>query len=1162
MEIAEALINAFFPAQIGGHKEMKHLKRVKNSYQVEDFKSAMNGIDKILAVKKDHGETLALKGLMLSRMDRKSEAYDCAHRGFQNNNRSIFCLIILGLICQSDFDYEKAIEFVQNASKISPFNIELSRYLSILQAQMRNLSAYVECRCQILTLEPNICFHHIAYAVSHHINNNCLKAIEILENYEKSHGQISEEMLLYKISLFEESGNFEKALKELLDKKSIIVDDVAFREQHASLLVKLKDLNEAKKIYVELLSQNPENYSYHAGLQKCVATSDNGQYSPNAVQELKDLYKSLGEQHSSSSAVKRIPLDFLQGDEFRKALDIYIRPLLHERVPSVFSDLRSLYEHPDKVDIIDKVILELGSSIRENNESIPTPLWTLCLLAQHYDRRGQYGIALAKVNEAIEQNAAVAELYLVKARILKHTGDLETAAFVAEKAKDMDPKSSFTKKKYVKRMLQVDKDVVFTGDGGDQKNSSRNKARILKHTGDPETAAFMEEKTKDMDPKNSFTKKKNVKRMPLVDKDVVFTKDGEDQPNSYGNMGCMWYELACGDCYYRRGDLGSSLKNYLAVLKYYTELSEEHFDFRSYRSGKMTLRASVESLRYQEQLDPGSYFHKAATGIIRCYMKLYDSSTKLDDDPLMSEMGMMFLSEKEMQETTASRVPNTKYLRNTQSRKKVKSHAKELCNKVKETSRASKSSDPIGAKYLKVENPLLEATKYLNLLCKSPSDSFGTYFLLFELSMRKHDMLEAYRASNDLVRLERDNPDTLRCLVRFFGRLDSMVLEESVRTALAVPLSTLHEESLIKLIRDFLQRNKDSVTHAVAAAEMWFFLQPYKKFLILKLIEATINSAQDMKLLSLSNCIGVHKLLNLVFGDSETTSRWTKDCKDLFPFPSFFSTLTSDGTSKANEGGAWTFDSGSSLHCTNNASLLLEKHDHPGAAFASSGNIVQYTIAGNVLIHSKDCGRYYLLEKVVHLPKGSNIISVEKFVRQESCLAQFFYDGFLLRDSRYISMVSQEYILATGPMLKRRYKFVSKLPGEKEEDSGWYLDSGAVCHTTSDESLLLSCTIEDCEARSFIGVDGVSRSFPKKGSCELTYSSEFGVTRKFVLKDVYVCPQGSSLLSVSAFTRDNECSVLFTPDQYYILDAKDDMLLKPELIRGYGLVVRGEYCLR
>ncbi|XLU53999.1 hypothetical protein S245_048647, partial [Arachis hypogaea] len=43
-----------------------------------------------------------------------------------------------------------------------------------------------------------------------------------------------------------------------------------------------------------------------------------------------------------------IPLDFLQGGKFRVAADNYIRPPLTKGVPSLFSDLSSLYNHPGK----------------------------------------------------------------------------------------------------------------------------------------------------------------------------------------------------------------------------------------------------------------------------------------------------------------------------------------------------------------------------------------------------------------------------------------------------------------------------------------------------------------------------------------------------------------------------------------------------------------------------------------------------------------------------------------------------------------------------------------------------------------------------------------------------------------------------------------------
>jgi peptide alpha-N-acetyltransferase len=106
--------------------------------------------------------------------------------------------------------------------------------------------------------------------------------------------------------------------------------------------VKLGHLEEAETLYRILLSMNPDNYSYYEGLQKCVGLYlEDGKYSADQIDQLVSLYETLGQQYKWSSAVKRIPLDFLQGDKFREAAESYIRPLLTKGVPSLFSDLSS-----------------------------------------------------------------------------------------------------------------------------------------------------------------------------------------------------------------------------------------------------------------------------------------------------------------------------------------------------------------------------------------------------------------------------------------------------------------------------------------------------------------------------------------------------------------------------------------------------------------------------------------------------------------------------------------------------------------------------------------------------------------------------------------------------------------------------------------------------
>uniref|UniRef100_A0A0E0PS84 Uncharacterized protein n=1 Tax=Oryza rufipogon TaxID=4529 RepID=A0A0E0PS84_ORYRU len=90
-------------------------------------------------------------------------------------------------------------------------------------------------------------------------------------------------------------------------------------------------------------------HRYFIAVQKCLGLySENGQYCTN-VDRLCTLYISHKKEYGWSSAVKRMPLDFLGGEKFQEAADNYVRPLLTKGVPSLFSDLSPLYEQPGKV---------------------------------------------------------------------------------------------------------------------------------------------------------------------------------------------------------------------------------------------------------------------------------------------------------------------------------------------------------------------------------------------------------------------------------------------------------------------------------------------------------------------------------------------------------------------------------------------------------------------------------------------------------------------------------------------------------------------------------------------------------------------------------------------------------------------------------------------
>ncbi|KAL9323139.1 hypothetical protein ACSQ67_011192 [Phaseolus vulgaris] len=891
---------------------------LQKSYETKQYKKGLKAADTILKKFPDHGETLSMKGLTLNCMDRKSDAYELVRQGLKNDLKSHVCWHVYGLLYRSDREYREAIKCYRNALKIDPDNIEILRDLSLLQAQMRDLTGFVETRQQLLTLKSNHRMNWIGFAVAHHLNSSVrvcggigscplvscidsalsfLYVIRLgnvvggdfgtnvgciapksqlscealdhakhlgfsidayegtleedypLENERCEHG----EMLLYKISLLEECGFFQKALEELQKKELKIVDKLAYKEQEVSLLVKLGRLEEGEKLYRTLLSMNPDNYRYYEGLQKCVGLySETGHFPPDEIDQLDALYKTLEQQYKWSSAVKRIPLDFLQGDKFREAADSYIKPLLTKGVPSLFSDLSSLYNQPRKADVLEQIILELEGSLKSTGqypgwtekEPPSTLMWTLFFLAQHYDRLGQYEIALSKIDEAIHHTPTVIDLYSVKSRILKHAGDLVAAAGFADEARCMDLADRYVNSECVKRMLQADQ-------------------------------VALAEKTA-----------------------VLFTKDG-DQHNNLHDMQCMWYELASAESYFRQGDLGLALKKFLAVEKHHADITEDQFDFHSYCLRKMTLRQYVEMLKFQDQLHSHAYFHKAAAGAIRCYIKLHDcppKSTAEEDNDMSKLLPSQKKKMRQKQRKAEARAKKEAEEKNEESSaggvsKSGKRHAK------------SADPDPRGEKLMQVEDPLLEATKYLKLLQKNSPDSLETHFLSFELYMRKQKILLAFQAVKSLLRLDAEHPDSHRCLIKFFNKVGSMnapvtdseKLVWSVLEAERQTISQLHGKSLFETNNSFLEKHEDSLMHRAAFGEMLYVLDPNRRPEAVKLIEGSTNNlvprngaVGPLGEWKLKDCIAVHKLLGTVLVDEDAALRWKVRCAKFFPYSTYF----------------------------------------------------------------------------------------------------------------------------------------------------------------------------------------------------------------------------------------------------------------------------------
>lgn len=226
-----------------------------------------------------------------------------------------------------------------------------------------------------------------------------------------------------------------------------------------------------------LVERNPEDNGYLFGLEKA----------RNVQPETRrEFWMDLAKKYPKSNAIKLIPLEFLQGncnpfplfdmlgDEFRIAVDLYLRACLSKGVPSTFVSLKSVYDNAEKRQILQDLAegylksLKATATFPPSNETQPngtatksepptTLLWTLYFLSLHYAHpksKRELAKSFQYIDEAINHTPTLVELYLTKARLLKYKGDLSGAVDVVMAARDLDMQDRFVNTKVGKYLLR------------------------------------------------------------------------------------------------------------------------------------------------------------------------------------------------------------------------------------------------------------------------------------------------------------------------------------------------------------------------------------------------------------------------------------------------------------------------------------------------------------------------------------------------------------------------------------------------------------------------------------------------------------------------------------------------------------------------------------
>ncbi|XP_038572996.1 N-alpha-acetyltransferase 15, NatA auxiliary subunit-like isoform X4 [Micropterus salmoides] len=584
-------------------KENALFKRILRCYEHKQYRNGLKFCKQILGNPKfaEHGETLAMKGLTLNCLGKKEEAYELVRRGLRNDLKSHVCWHVYGLLQRSDKKYDEAIKCYRNALKWDKDNLQILRDLSLLQIQMRDLEGYRETRYQLLQLRPAQRASWIGYAIAYHLLEDYEMAAKIIEEFRKTQQTSPDkvdyeysELLLYQNQVLREAGLNKEALEHLSNYEKQICDKLAVEETRGELLLRLERLDEATEVYRRLQERNPENWSYYRGLENALK--------PSSVEERHKIYEDAWEKFPKGLVPRRLPLTFLSGEKFRECLDRYLRINLSKGCPPVFTTLKSLYNDKEKVAIIEELVVGYETSLKscrmfnqndDGKEEPPTTLlWVQYFLAQHYDMVGQQTLSLEYINAAIESTPTLIELFLIKAKIYKHAGNIKEAAQWMDEAQALDTADRFINSKCAKYML---------------------KAGMIKEAEE------------------------------MCSK---FTREGASAVENLNEMQCMWFQTECALAYKAMNKFGEALKKCHEIERHFVEITDDQFDFHTYCMRKMTLRSYVDLLKLEDVLRMHPFYYKAAITAIQIYLSLHDNPLADDSKELQADTAN--LSDKEL----------------------------------------------------------------------------------------------------------------------------------------------------------------------------------------------------------------------------------------------------------------------------------------------------------------------------------------------------------------------------------------------------------------------------------------------------------------------------------------------------------------------------------
>ncbi|KAF9887782.1 hypothetical protein FE257_009588 [Aspergillus nanangensis] len=836
------------PQQLNS-KDAALFRQVVRHYENKQHKKGIKVAEQVLKKNPKHGDTLAMKALIISQLGQQEEAFTLAKEALKNDMKSHICWHVYGLLYRAEKNYEEAIKAYRFALRIEPDSPTIQRDLALLQMQMRDYQGYIQSRTAMLQARPGFRQNWTALAIAHHLSGDLEEAEKVLTTYEetlKNPPPVADmehsEAVLYKNMIMAESGNLDKALEHLEQVGYRCTDVLAVLEMKADYLLRLGRNAEAEAAYTTLLDRNSENSIYYDALirAKGIAKDDH--------KTLKAVYDSWVEKCPRGDAPRRIPLDFLEGDEFKQAADVYLQRMLKKGVPSLFANIKALYSNPSKRDTVQDLVegyvagkagaQSNGSAESqtngENNDFLASSHY---FLAQHYNYHLSRNLskAMENVDKALALSPNAVEYQMTKARIFKHYGDLQKAADAMEEARTFDVKDRYINSKAAKYQLR---------------NNENDKA---------------------LENMSKFTRNETV----------------GGALGDLHEMQCVWYLTEDGEAYLRQKKLGLALKRFHAVYNIFETWQEDQFDFHSFSLRKGMIRAYVDMVRWEDRLREHPFYTRLAVAAIKAYLLLNDQPD-LAHGPMPAGTNGDAVDDAERKKAVKKAKKGQQRLEKIEADKREARKAASPTAKGADGEAKKEDPDPLGNKLVQTEDPLKEATKFLTYLLESSPDSIEVQCLGFEVNLRRNKYALALKCLSAAHAIDAAHPTLHVQILRFRKALDN--LSEPLPAQVAEVVNAEFEALLPKAQKleewnqTFMSTHKDSAAHTQAGLTCRQILNKESKPQCEKDLVATLDSSD----VSMETALAGVELLEQWGSDQAAKSAYAQKASSKWPESTVF----------------------------------------------------------------------------------------------------------------------------------------------------------------------------------------------------------------------------------------------------------------------------------